>query len=444
MSAIIFFKTANLPLIREFYQSKLSFSKFKDQESCVIFNLGNMMLGFCEAKAAEIDGTITIVYHTISQVDDAYNKHIDIALGSPEINDYYKIYHFWARDPEGRSLEFQCFLSDDELTPQISKIKVLNPKAHKHKILITRMIPDNAVNKLKNHFEVHVSQANRNLTKEEIIAEIADKDALLCLLSDQIDAEVIDAAKRLKVISNYAVGYNNIDVNYAKEKGIVVCNTPGVLTQSTADLTWALIMATARRIPEGERLVRDGGFQGWEPLLLLGQDVHGQTLGIMGMGRIGKAVARRALGFGMKIIYTNRRIPKLDFPAEKVDLETLMKESDILSLHTPLTEETYHLIGENELQLMKKTAILINTARGAIVDEKALIKALKEKRLFAAGFDVYENEPEIPQELLELENVVLLPHIGSASLATRAAMGDLAAENAIAILEGKEAPARVN
>ncbi len=444
MSAIIFFKTANLPLIRQFYQEKLKLSIFKDQGRCIIFRMGNMKLGFCKAKAAEIQGTITFVYPTQSQVDDAYQAQLDIALGSPETSEYFKIYHFWARDPEGRSLEFQCFLDDDELEPQASPITVPNPNAHKAKILLTRMIPENAVDKLKNHFEVHASSANRYLSKAELIAEIADKDALLCLLGDKVDSEVIDAAKKLKVISNYAVGFNNIDIDYAKEKGIAVCNTPGVLTQSTADLAWALIMATARRIPEGERLVREGRFLGWEPLMLLGQDIHDRNLGILGMGRIGQAVARRALGFGMKILYTNRSTLDLDFPAERVDLKTLLKDSDILSLHAPLTDETHHILGEDELKLMKKTAILINTARGALVDEMALIKALKAKQIFAAGFDVYEHEPEIPQELLDLENVVLLPHIGSASLATRAAMGDLAAENAIAVVRGREAPARVN
>jgi len=443
MSAIVFFETANLALIREFYQNKLALDVFKDQGRCLIFELGNMKLGFCSADAAETQGTITFVYASREKVDEAYFRHLDIATTKPEQSDFFKIYHFWARDPEGRNLEFQCFLKAEELEEKQKAIRILNPDPDKPKLLLTRMIPDNAVQKLKRVFEVHANIFDRNLSAAEIKAEIGGKDALLCLLGDSIDKDLLVAADKLQVISNYAVGYNNIDIDYAQSKGIAVCNTPGVLTETTADLAWALIMAAARKVTEAERLVREGRFLGWEPLMLLGQDVHHRTLGILGMGRIGQAVARRALGFGMNVIYHNRKELELDFPAEAVDFETLLRESDFLSLHIPLTSDTRHMIGKEELGMMKDTAILINTARGPIVDETALIDALSRDRLFAAGFDVYEHEPDIPRELLALDNVVLLPHLGSASLATRAAMGELAAANAIAIVTGEEAPARI-
>ncbi|MCB5252649.1 MAG: D-glycerate dehydrogenase [Candidatus Cloacimonetes bacterium] len=305
------------------------------------------------------------------------------------------------------------------------------------------MIPENAVEKLKQLFEVHANTAPRNLSKAELLHQIPEMDALLCLLGDTIDKQVMDAAQKLRVISNYAVGYNNIDTDYAKSRNIAVCNTPGVLTESTADLAWALIMAASRRIAESDRYVRRGKFEGWEPLLMLGQDLHQRTLGILGLGRIGEAVGRRATGFGMKILYYSRTEKSPDYSATKVDLETLLRKSDILSIHAPLTDETKGLLGARELAMMKETAVLINTGRGPIVDEKAMIKALQEKRIFAAGLDVYAQEPFIPQELLDLENVVLLPHIGSASFATRAAMGDMAAENAIAIVKGKQPKSRI-
>ncbi|MCB5270974.1 MAG: D-glycerate dehydrogenase [Candidatus Cloacimonetes bacterium] len=305
------------------------------------------------------------------------------------------------------------------------------------------MIPQNAVDQLQQTFEVHVNTEPRNLSKAELASHIPQMDALLCLLGDTIDRELLDAAPKLRVVSNYAVGYNNIDIDYAKSKNIAVCNTPGVLTESTADLAWALIMAASRRIVESDKFVRRGEFVGWEPLLFLGQDLHARTLGILGLGRIGEAVGKRATGFGMKILYHSRSEKSPDYEATRVDLETLLKESDILSIHAPLTPETRHLIGKKELAMMKETAVLINTGRGAIVDEKELIKALQEQRIFAAGFDVYEEEPYIPQELLDLENVVLLPHIGSASFATRAAMGTMAADNAIAIIKGEKPKSRI-
>ncbi|HOH98778.1 MAG TPA: D-glycerate dehydrogenase [Candidatus Cloacimonadota bacterium] len=316
----------------------------------------------------------------------------------------------------------------------------------KPKLFLTRMIPQPGIDLLKEVFEISCNHEDRALSRQELIAGVQDADALLCLLTDSIDREVMDAAPRLKVISNYAVGYNNIDVAYATQKGIRVCNTPGVLTETTADLTWALILAAARRIPESDSYTRKGLFRGWEPLLMLGQDVFGKTLGILGMGRIGQAVSRRALGFGMKIIYYSPDTDPstLDFPAEKVDFATLILQSDILSLHAPLTDETRHMIGKAELKMMKSSAILINTARGPLVDEMALIDALRDGQIFAAGLDVYEQEPDFSMAMLELRNLVLLPHIGSASIETRTRMAIMAAQNAIAVIQGQEPPAVVN
>ncbi|MDD4309469.1 MAG: D-glycerate dehydrogenase [Candidatus Cloacimonetes bacterium] len=316
----------------------------------------------------------------------------------------------------------------------------------KPKLYMSRRIPQIAIDNLREVFQVKLNPFERPATREELLQEVKDVDALVCQLVDNVDKEVIDAASNLKVISSYSVGYNNIDVDYATSRGIAVCNTAGVLTESTADLTWALIMATCRRITESEAYLRAGNFVAWEPLLMLGMDVYNKTLGILGMGRIGQAVAKRALGFGMKLIYHSRDInPKdLPFAATQVTLETLLRESDILTLHVPLTSQTRHLIGKDQLAMMKPTAVLINTARGAIVDEPQLIKALAEKRIFGAGFDVYEQEPFIPKELLALNNVVLLPHIGSATIATRTNMGIMAAQNAIAIISGLQPPSQIN
>jgi len=310
------------------------------------------------------------------------------------------------------------------------------------KVFVTRRIPKKGIEMLKQKgYELEVNEEDRVLAKKEIIKGVKGKDALLCLLTDTIDSDIIDAEPGLKAISNYAVGYNNIDVEYATKKKIPVTNTPGVLTDTTADLAFTLMMAAARRIGEGERLARAGRFKGWGPLMLLGQDIHGKTLGIIGAGRIGTAIAKRAeKGFGMKIIYTdthkNERLEK-EVDARFVTQEELLKESDFVTLHVPMLPETKHLISEKELGMMKKTAILINTSRGPVVDEKALIKALKEKKIFAAGLDVFENEPDIPKELRELENVVIVPHLGSASVETRTKMATLAAQNLIDVMEGR-------
>lgn len=316
----------------------------------------------------------------------------------------------------------------------------------KPKIFVTRLLPEAALRRLEEVFTVDLHRENSPVSRTRLLEAVQDAEALLCLLTDDIDREVMDAAPRLKCVSNYAVGYNNIDVDYATQRGIAVCNTPGVLTETTADLAWALLMDCARRIAESDRFVRAGKFAGWEPLLLLGHDVFGKTLGIVGMGRIGQAVARRAAGFNMRVLFYDPSAALSTLPKdwESVSLEELCQKSDFISVHAPLTPQTQHLIGAREFALMKPSAILINTARGPILDEAALVRALRENRIAGAGLDVYEQEPQIPAELLALDNVVLLPHIGSASIETRTKMGLLAAENAIAVIQGRTPPARVN
>ncbi len=317
----------------------------------------------------------------------------------------------------------------------------------KFSVLVTRKIPQSGLELLRPSCELEVYPEDRPIPRQELLRKIAKVDGLLCLLSDIIDREVLDAAPRLKVLSNYAVGYNNIDVEYATRKGVVVTNTPGVLTDATADLAWALLLATARRVVEGDRLVRQGKFRGWGPMLLLGHDLKGKTLGIVGAGRIGTAVAERSVGWKMRVLYYSRRPNEFlekELGARKVPLEELLAEADFVSLHVPLTPETHHLINGAALRKMKPTAILINTARGAVVDEPALVQALKEKRLAGAGLDVYENEPQVHPELLKLDNVVLLPHIGSATVETRDEMARIAARNLLAVLEGRKPEFPVN
>lgn len=309
----------------------------------------------------------------------------------------------------------------------------------KKKVFISREIPKEGIDLLREHFDVEVNLEDRNLSKEEFIEKVKDKDGVLCMLVDKIDRGVMDNAPNIKIFANYAVGYNNIDVSEAKTRGIYVTNTPSVLTDATADLAWTLLFAAARRVVESDKYMRGGYFKEWAPKMFLGQDIVGKTLGIIGLGRIGKAFGKRSIGFDMKIKYYNRS-RDIDFEekygAEYVSLEVLLKEADFISIHLPLNNETTHLIGENELNMMKKTAILINTARGPIIDEKALVKALKSKTIFAAGLDVYEREPQFEQELKELENIVMLPHIGSATTETRAKMSIMAANNIINVLKG--------
>ena len=311
------------------------------------------------------------------------------------------------------------------------------------KVFITADIPEIAYYLLrKAGFKFSVFDQKRTISKEEIINFASDSDALLSLLTDTIDSEVIDNLPNCKIISNYAVGFNNIDVDYAFSKNIIITNTPDILTDATADIAIALTLACSRRILEGDNLVRNNQFKGWKPKLLLGIELRGKKFGIIGAGRIGQATAKRAKAFGCEILYYNRTIKKefeTETNAKRVELDQLMKESDIISVHLPLNEDTKNLIDQEKINLMKDTAVFINTARGEIIDEKALIKSLKLKRIFAAGFDVYKNEPKIDQELFELENVVLLPHIGSATFDARNRMAELAVNNIIKVLNG-EAP----
>jgi len=311
----------------------------------------------------------------------------------------------------------------------------------KPSVLVTRTLPQKGMDMLRDMYALTVNPHDRVMTREEIAEEIRDKDGLLCLLTDAIDGGIMDRSPRLRIISNYAVGYNNIDVNAATERGIIVTNTPGVLTETSADFAFALLMAIARRLPESERLARAGKFKGWGPMFMLGEDIHGKTLGIVGMGRIGKVVARRASGFDMRVIYHNaHRLSSKEeasLRAEFVQFEDLLSGSDFISIHVPLSEQTRHLFGEKELRAMKSDSYLINTSRGPVVDEKALVKALEDGVIRGAALDVYENEPEIEPGLLRLENVIVAPHVASATVETRTKMAVMAAENLIAAMEGR-------
>ncbi len=316
------------------------------------------------------------------------------------------------------------------------------------RILITGHLPENVISPLKEKYQVEMNQEDRHMDRQELILRVKDKQGLLPMMSDSINEEVLTGAPHLKMIANFGVGYNNIDVRGASARGIMVSNTPGVLTDATAELTFALILAVSRRIVEGDKMIREGRFKFWAPMLFLGREVTGKTLGIIGMGKIGKAVAVRARAFDMRILYHNRkRIAsggEKDLRAEYVDLKTLLTESDFVSLHVPLTEETKHLIGKNEFSLMKPTAFLINTSRGAVIDEKALVEVLSARKIGGAGLDVYEKEPSLTPGLTELDNVILLPHVGSGTLETRIKIGTLAVENLIAGLEGRKPPNLVN
>jgi glyoxylate reductase len=308
------------------------------------------------------------------------------------------------------------------------------------KIFVTRRIPEPGLKLLEKHHQVEINPYDRVLTKEEIIKGVKGKDGLLCLLTDLIDADVINSEPKLKMISSYAVGYNNIDVKAATKRGIPVSNTPGVLTDATSDMAWALLFSVARRIVEADKFTRTGKFKGWGPMLMHGQDVTNKTLGVVGAGRIGTAFALKSKGFNMNVLYVdekkNETLEK-EVNAKKVTFDEILKKSDFISLHVPLIPSTHHLIGEKELKMMKKNAVLINTSRGPVVDEQALVFALKEKQIFGAGLDVYENEPEVTEELKKLDNVVLQPHSSSATIETRTKMAVMAAENMVAGLKGE-------
>ncbi len=314
-------------------------------------------------------------------------------------------------------------------------------------IYITRRLTEPVMNEISKHFAMEFNPHDRALTRDELMDIVPHYDVLLCMLSDKIDREVIDAAKKLKGVVNYAVGYNNIDIDYATEKGIPVTNTPDVLTNATADLAWALLFACARRVVESDRFTREGKFKGWAPTQYLGAEVTGKTLGIVGTGRIGTAMARRCKGFDMELLYCSNG-PNLELEmklnAKFCPLDLLLEYSDFVSLHVPLLAQTQHMIGADELKMMKKHAILINTSRGPVVDEKALYDALRQGIIGGAGLDVYEDEPNLYSGLEKLDNVVLLPHIGSATVETRTNMGLMCAENARAIVEGRIPPQAVN
>ena len=313
-------------------------------------------------------------------------------------------------------------------------------------ILVTRKLPASVLAKLHAVGDVDLYTGDAAISPDELRRRIAGKEALVCLLTESIDASLIDAGSSLKVIANIAVGFNNIDVAHARSRNIVVTNTPDVLTESTANFTWALILAVTRRLSEGERLLRRGGWKGWALDFMLGMELKGKQLGLVGFGRIGRAVAVRAPSFGMRVAYASHRTPspgsagaaagKLE-DAESMSLDRLLNTSDVVSLHVPLNAETKHLIDRKAFSRMKRSAYLINTARGPVVDEAALAWELKEHMIAGAALDVYEKEPIVHPDLLTLENVLLVPHLGSATTETRTAMADLAAENVVAVLSGR-------
>jgi glyoxylate reductase len=319
----------------------------------------------------------------------------------------------------------------------------------KLKVYVTRELPERGLKIIKERFDTEVWKEYAPPPKKVIIEKVKNVDALATLLSDKIDAEVFDAAPKLKIVAQMAVGFDNIDVQEATERGIYATNTPEVLTDTTADFAWALLMAVARRVVEADKYVRTGQWKvGWHPSMMQGRDVHGATIGIVGAGRIGYGVAKRATGFNMKILFYDvipRPEMEKEFGAKKVDLDTLFRESDFVSVHVPLMKETHHLVNTERLRLMKKTAYLINNSRGPVVDEKALYEALKEDRIAGAGLDVFEQEPTpLDNPLLKLDNVVVAPHISSASYETRSQMAEMVAENLVAFFEGKKPPNLVN
>ncbi len=308
------------------------------------------------------------------------------------------------------------------------------------KVLVTREIPEAGLRPLESFDVTVLSEAPPG--RDELLEAASGAEGVLSTVTETIDGEFMDAAgEGLKVVANMAVGYDNVDVEAAQERRVVVTNTPGVLDETTADVAFLLLLAAARRLGESERTLRAGKWEWWGPKLFMGPDVWGKRLGIVGLGRIGQAVARRAGGFGMEIFYHNRsrkEEAEAELNASYLDLDDLLETADFVSVHTPLTDETHHLIGAPELEKMKPRAVLVNTSRGPVVDEGALADALADGRIFAAGLDVYEEEPKVHPKLLELENIVLAPHIGSGSIETRDKMATLAAENLTAVLRGEE------
>ena len=318
----------------------------------------------------------------------------------------------------------------------------------KPKVLVTQRISQEALDALAARFDVESNQKDAPVSPAQLLRKMKDKDAAITLITDVISEKLVAGVPRLKIVSNVAVGYNNFDVAAATRRGVMLTNTPGAMDDTTADFAWSLILATARRLTEADRLVRSGKWTRWRFMDFLGRDIHGKTLGICGFGRIGRGVARRAAGFGMRVLYTGPR--KAADPIERelnatfTDKATLLRESDVVSLHLPLFADTRHYIGTAELALMKRTAILVNTARGPVVDEKALVKALKTGVITAAGLDVYENEPALAPGLRMLPNTVLAPHMASASVETRLRMCNMAVANCVAGLTGQRPPNLLN
>jgi len=313
-------------------------------------------------------------------------------------------------------------------------------------ILVSGHLTDDILSLLAQECDVRANREDRPMGRADLLEAVAGADGFLSMITDAVDAELLDAAPRLRVVSNLAVGYNNIDVAAATARGIVVTNTPGILTEATAELAFALILAAARRVVDLDRRTRAGEWTCWAPLLFLSREVSGKTLGVVGLGRIGRAVARRARAFGMRVLYHSRSrleaAEERDLGVEYAEKDELLATADFVSLHVPLSAETRHLIGRRELDLMKPTAYLINTSRGPVVDEAALVEALKARRIEGAGLDVYENEPMLAPGLAALDNAVLLPHVGSATVETRTKMARMAAENLLSALRG-ERPAHV-
>lgn len=313
--------------------------------------------------------------------------------------------------------------------------------AEKPRLYLSRLLPDSVMTSIRDSCILVNEPSPDPPMRRDLIKGVRECQAILSTLTEQIDEEVIDAAPHVRIIANYAVGYNNIAIHRAQARRIVVSNTPDVLTETTADLTWALILAVARRIPEGHRLVKTGSWQGWAPTQLLGADVHGKRLGIIGLGRIGTAVARRATGFGMRVLYCEHHHTRpADANWESRPFERLLAEVDFLTLHVPLNDNTYHLIGRYALEHMPSSSYLINTSRGPLVDEEALVEALRTGRIAGAALDVYEHEPAVHPDLRNHDSVVTLPHLGSATLSTRVRMGMMCLENIKAIFEGRRAP----
>jgi glyoxylate reductase len=314
-------------------------------------------------------------------------------------------------------------------------------------VLVTRPIMDDPLARLRERCDVTVHRNEFGIPREELLRIVAGRDALVTMLTELVDAELLAAAgPRLKIVANHAVGYDNVNLADCTQAGVLATNTPDVLTETTADTAFTLLMTAARRVGEGERFLRSGRQWIWGPLMMLGQDVHDKTIGIVGFGRIGQAVARRAKGFGMRVVYADAvQLPaEVEDGATRVPLEELLEDADFVSIHTNLTDETRHLFGHEEFKRMKPTAVLVNTSRGPVVDEAALADALEAGELFAAGLDVFEREPDVHPKLLELENVVVIPHLGSATVDTRNAMGHLVVDNVFAALDGNSPPTLLN